>query len=106
MELGARKALQCWKQRSKVHSGGSLKERNAESNTDTGGSAHEILGGKKDFLRGKKWSKEREDTHTHRRERKRDNRDDRDNREQTERQRGQAVRKGVDNRKSVLRARS
>lgn len=72
MELGARKALQCWKPRSKVHSGGSLKERNAESNTDTGGSAHEILGGKKDFLRGKKWSKEREDTHTHTGERERE----------------------------------
>lgn len=106
MELGARKALQCWKPRSKVHSGGSLKERNAESNTDTGGSAHEILGGKKDFLRGKKWSKEREDTHIHTGEKERETTEMTDNREQTERQRGQAVRKGVDNRKSVLRARS
>lgn len=75
MELGARKALQCCKQRSKVHSGGSLKERNAERNTDTGGSAHEILGGKKDFIGGKKWSKEREDTHTHTGERERETRE-------------------------------
>lgn len=73
MELGARKALPCYKQRSKVHSGGTLKERNTERNTDTGGSAHEIWGGKKDFIWGKKVEQgERGHTYTHRRERERE----------------------------------
>lgn len=87
LELGARKALPCYKQRSKVHSGGSLKERNAERNTDTGGSAHEILGRKKNFYRGGgRWSKEREDTHTHTGEREMT-----ETTEKRQRQRGQPL---------------